>query len=482
MTSATLYREGPDLDELLADLDAEHAGQVRVVDVNYGRDGGVMGFFARRTVGVHYTLDDAVRDDMFVDDELLALPSRPVAPMNDGPLDALLRAAEAAEIVESGRLPEGPDAGVASADDGPNPENVEFARMLLDLATKKAAEKAAAAPQAPLLPDPITTARDTFDAAGFAPILAPVVAPVVAPVAAPVAAAPRKIVPELATRADLPELTARIRRRPVGAHRVADGADVGLAAPIAAPVTEPAPAAPAPIPTVTSAASVAPAEPARTSFTLRRQLVEIGVPVAWIPGADANAYQVVEQLVRHVPLAADFDPEPGQLLVVVGPATHALGEATRICARLRIDPACVRTAGCGPDPLTHRRQAASLAAQARCERDAPLVVVVATDAGADDADPTGAADLMWATGVVAALAPDHLLAVVDATSKPADARAFISALGGVSALAVVGAGRTASPAAVWDLGAPVRSIDGRPATRGAWAALLIDRLADLDVA
>ena len=32
MTSATLFREGPDLDELLAELDAEHGGRVRVTD------------------------------------------------------------------------------------------------------------------------------------------------------------------------------------------------------------------------------------------------------------------------------------------------------------------------------------------------------------------------------------------------------------------------------------------------------------------
>src|SRR5690348_16124785 len=98
MTSATLYREGADLDELLADLDAEHPGRVRVVEVSYGRDGGVMGFFARRTVGVHYTLDDAYGP---ADPVTFSAPPAPPAPAADGggPLDALLRAAEAAEMV-----------------------------------------------------------------------------------------------------------------------------------------------------------------------------------------------------------------------------------------------------------------------------------------------------------------------------------------------------------------------------------------------
>ena len=34
MTSATLFREGPDLDELLAELDDEHDGRVRVTKLD----------------------------------------------------------------------------------------------------------------------------------------------------------------------------------------------------------------------------------------------------------------------------------------------------------------------------------------------------------------------------------------------------------------------------------------------------------------
>jgi hypothetical protein len=128
----------------------------------------------------------------------------------------------------------------------------------------------------------------------------------------------------------------------------------------------------------------------------------------------------------------------------------------------------------------HRRQAASLARQVRLDADRACVVVVATDATADGADPTGLVDQQWAADIVTALAPDHTLAVVDATAKAADVRALFASLGGVSSVAVVGAARTASPAALWQLEAPVAIIDGRRATRGTWAALLIDRLADLD--
>lgn len=59
MTSATLYREGLDLDNLLTELDEEHPGQVHVLEVTYGREGGVLGFFARKRVGVHYVVESA---------------------------------------------------------------------------------------------------------------------------------------------------------------------------------------------------------------------------------------------------------------------------------------------------------------------------------------------------------------------------------------------------------------------------------------
>src|SRR5690348_12794103 len=106
MTSATLFREGPDLDALLAELDAEHPGRVQVVDVEYGRAGGVLGFFAHRTVGVHYRLTGA-------------------------------GSVAGADTV----------AGAGADLDGGDPDDkqVEFARMLLELATAKAAERQAAA-------------------------------------------------------------------------------------------------------------------------------------------------------------------------------------------------------------------------------------------------------------------------------------------------------------------------------------------------
>ena len=160
----TLYREGDDLDQVLAALDAQYPGQVRITDVAYGRSGGMMGFFAKRRVAVHYTLTN-----------LAAAPSAPPT-LSAEPLDELLRAADAAEsrevppprapadrpvspgsarlaaaIVESGRAP----AGVDGLDD--ETTNVEFARMLLEMASQKAAERRTPPPAPTSLVTPTPT-------------------------------------------------------------------------------------------------------------------------------------------------------------------------------------------------------------------------------------------------------------------------------------------------------------------------------------
>src|SRR5664279_699778 len=135
MTSATLYREGLDLDGLLAELDEAHPGQVHVVEVTYGRDGGVLGFFARKRVGVHYVVDSARVDPAPV--VTLDPPASRASTPTVSALEEMLSAADAAEMVESGQVPDSP---VSTDDESPN---VEFARMLLDMAAQKAAERLA---------------------------------------------------------------------------------------------------------------------------------------------------------------------------------------------------------------------------------------------------------------------------------------------------------------------------------------------------
>jgi hypothetical protein len=200
--------------------------------------------------------------------------------------------------------------------------------------------------------------------------------------------------------------------------------------------------------------------------------------VSWIPQGASEAYWVIEQLCARVPTAPAPDLRPGSVLVIAGPAEAAMRIAGELCAQHRIDACAVVAAGCTTIDLPARRdvtqrwRAREVANATRAAAREPLVVVVDTEhAESDD----------WVAGIIAELGPDTLWTVVDATRKPADLRRRLAELGRpTDALAVVKADRTASPASVWELGLPITSIDGRTATRGAWASLLINALAALE--
>jgi hypothetical protein len=79
--------------------------------------------------------------------------------------------------------------------------------------------------------------------------------------------------------------------------------------------------------------------------------------------------------------------------------------------------------------------------------------------------------------VCEALGATALWAVVDATRKTADTAKHLRTLGEVEALVVHGVELTADPATVLGLELPIFSLDGKPATPHAWAAMLCARIA-----
>ncbi len=431
MTSATLYREGNDLEELLAALDDEHPGRVRVVEVTYPREGGVFGFFARQRVGVHYELSGAP------DGVATAGPDRDAHPLAD-----LISAAEAAEAVPArasdparSRASDAVPSGASDA----APANLEFAQMLLELAARKAADRPEPT-DAPVAPATPPASRPTSQAAGTVPGGAEGRTPWIY----------RR--PEQSTVAPAAEVPAA--GTPDVAGRVADPA----------PTREPERSA----------------EDSRARLTLRRRLAEVGVPIDWVPADGGDAYRVVEQLVNRLPAAPEPPTGAGDLLVIAGPAAPALRSAETMRARMRLRPENVWAAGCPAGSVPHERtiedpwQAAIVAAEVRLSGRGPTIVVVATDD--DDSEELG--HERWAADVVRALSPEALWAVVDATRKPSDTRTRLRSLGAPTGLVITAAARTASPASVWELDVPAALIDGRPATRGAWAVLLIDKLAE----
>ncbi len=210
-----------------------------------------------------------------------------------------------------------------------------------------------------------------------------------------------------------------------------------------------------------------------TSLALRRQLLEAGVPVDRVPADATHAYQAVEQLVRSLPAPPPPPRTSGAILVIAGPArelSDAVGDFLR-----HTRPGCdvVGTFRCRLDGIGARRPvtldstaaARDLAAEAREHGTAPALVAVATD-------HRGAWDEAGRE-VIAALEPDAVWAVVDATRKPADTGRMLDRLGPVDALIATHAGETTSPATVWGLDAPVAMLDGAPATPESWAITVL---------
>jgi hypothetical protein len=439
MTSATLYREGPDLDALLADLDAEHPGRVHVVEVTHARDGGVLGFFARPLVGVHYevldatarleqarTIVPATHPDGFSGSDGFAVPDEAAGPdgFADDPLAALIDAADSGDragAVAPAARPATTAAAASTRLEGPN---AEFAQLLLDMAAQKTAERA--------LPPPAESRP--------------------AQVQFPV----RHQVPAWA-----PSQAAKT------GHASTDAATHDFRATFE-PIPESiAPAAPV-VPT--SAAPAAPAVqpvPAVPDLGLRRDLTEIGVPVDLVPAGAAHRYAAVEALVAKLPQAPALPAAPGRIIAIVGPAHAIVRSAESIAAQLRLGSDEVWTAGCaGSHEVADPWQASIVAAAHRLTGTRPAVIAIANDTH----------DSGWANDVVAALTPDAVLLHVDATRKPADTRAMSAGFETVDALVVDNAALTASPASVWQLGVPVALLDGAVPTRSSWAVLLLDKL------
>ena len=76
-----------------------------------------------------------------------------------------------------------------------------------------------------------------------------------------------------------------------------------------------------------------------------------------------------------------------------------------------------------------------------------------------------------------ALGATALWAIVDATRKTADTARYLRSLGEVEALVVHNVELTSDPASVLGLEVPIFSLDGKPATPHAWAAMLCARIA-----
>jgi hypothetical protein len=420
---AVLFREGYDVDDVLAELDREHPDGVHVVDIRYDREGGVGGFFARRKVGVSYTAVE---------------PSETGTSAEDGPVDP------------SGETP------IAA--------NTEFARMLLELAAEKAAARREEEEPMTDLPEPHSfepgfngSTANGHRVAGAITLLDTLNGSVNG-------SRPKHL---------------RVTDEPAPAAPPVNGwtappPRAAEAAPAAPRHAEPAPVAAYPEPT--PAVEATPLADGLVRAGVHSALRDLGIPAEWIPADVADPLTGVRRALSRVRTATP-PTGSGFVIVVAGPADLAVAAARQVHDRLRISRPLLAV-GCRPDGLADdqiirdTRHASVVGADVRWGNGGPAVVAVAV------AEPGSA----WSRAadelgrIVERLAPEAVWCVADARWKPADVRALGKLLPRTDALAVVNAERTVSPAALWELNLPFALLDGRPATSAEWTALLLDRL------
>jgi hypothetical protein len=241
---------------------------------------------------------------------------------------------------------------------------------------------------------------------------------------------------------------------------------------------------------------VRPAEPldGDERLTLRRRLAELGAPIARIPADSVHRYAAVEQLVNQLPEAPGLPDAPDAIVAVAAPAAMLTRLVPLLAHRLGLSTDHIWTfrAARGTTRDDHRLievgDAKALAAALRRPRPVAItstLVAVGLDedldfpVGEDSGEP-GELPGASAAEIIDALAPDAFWLHVDATRKASDAAAAMRRLGTPTALIVTGAARTTSPASVWQLDVPIALLDGRPATRSAWAVLLLEKLAETE--
>jgi hypothetical protein len=206
-------------------------------------------------------------------------------------------------------------------------------------------------------------------------------------------------------------------------------------------------------------------------------LLSVGMPesmAAEITGGDT--YAGVLSALAHRPAAPEIPEAPGEILVLAGDLAHIVPIGKQLSNQIGLDQTHLLLAGssaAGTGMHSSRVMHTPAQAAARAEKlqssDAAWIVMLDT--------PVGETDPIWVNDICDALGATAVWAVVDATRKTADTARHLRTLGDVEALVVHNVELTADPATVLGLELPIVSMDGKPATPHAWAAMLCARIA-----
>jgi hypothetical protein len=208
-----------------------------------------------------------------------------------------------------------------------------------------------------------------------------------------------------------------------------------------------------------------------------RNLMSVGMPEAMarkITGGDT--YAGVLSVLAARPSAPGIPDGPGEILVLAGDVNLGVPIAKQLLDQIGVGEnhlllAAPSTAGTGlhSSRLISTPEAAETRVEKLHSADHPWIVVM-------DA-PVGGTEPLWVNDMCDAIGATAVWSIVDATRKTADTARHLRTLGEVEALVVHGVELTADPASVLGLDLPIYSLDGKPATPHAWAAMLCARIA-----
>jgi hypothetical protein len=212
----------------------------------------------------------------------------------------------------------------------------------------------------------------------------------------------------------------------------------------------------------------------RTPSTFERtvglQLLELGVPAAYVPeiegafDADSIHRALVASMLLPPPPA--LPRRSGAVIAVVGEKRAAMKLAELLAAEPAMKGAAVQVAD--KDGITTTGSKPTASARGQRQRPSKRIVAVPSAPGASSS---------WTQELLDGLEPDMVWGVVPADRKSEDVAAWAVGVGGLDVLALTNVDKTVSPATVLRLGIPVGLLDWKLATPEAWADLLTDRLA-----
>jgi hypothetical protein len=492
--------EGPAIEPLLAQVRDEYGSRVRIISADKVRSGGVGGFFAKQ----HYELSVEVPDT--TEDRNDMARTKPAD--NGHTLERLLERAESQDRMDQPAAPAARGFGTASprnvtpamfgtasrptadrpvgdsgfgADDGRRAAlgdtGAAFAELMAGLDASGHTEIERPTPR------PKASREDTPTVRPFRPATT-AETPVNMPRPPESGIAPVSPAAPVAHMAPMPQVAQVSPAAPVAQPSLAER--IGGLPPIEVEIDEPAPEPqvsaaetyglnPAALitPTVTPGATATVSE----SDPVVQNLIRVGMPeemARQITGGDT--YAGVLSVLASRPAAPSIPDGPGEILVLAGDLNLSVPIARYLLDQIEVPEnhlllAAQTTAGTGLH--SSRLISTPEAAEARAEKlhSAESAWIVVMDA------PVGGTDPIWVNEMCDAIGATALWAVVDATRKTADTARHLRTLGEVESLVAHSVELTADPASVLGLDLPIYSLDGKPATPHAWAAMLCARIA-----